>query len=144
MPRASETPLDLDTVNVNFRISERDRRGLKLWCVENDMTMTDALVAGTALLRALHKQFGPRSAKTIINLVESASVFLVDRDQDLRVERHDEETWMVHEGTSVVNRDGEREHLLKKCSQDEAFLRRTRFELADALRVAWARAGKSE
>lgn len=144
MTRPLEPNSDPDTVNVNFRMSERDRRDLKIWCVENDLTMTDALVAGVALLRKTRDLIGPEPVEELIEVIRSASVFLVDKDSDLRVERRGLEAWEVCEGVSVVNRDGERENQPMPSSRDDAFIARTRFGLAEALRVARERAGIAE
>lgn len=140
MTRPHEPTSDLDTVNVNFRMSERDRRDLKIWCVENDLTMTDALVAGVSLLRDLRALLGPESAEGLLEAIRSASVFLVDQDSDLRVERRGAAAWAVCEGASVVNRDGGWEHDPVQSSRDEAFISRTRFSLAEALKIAHERA----
>ena len=144
MTRPHEPTSDIDTVNVNFRMSERDRRDLKIWCVENDLTMTDALVAGVSLLRDLRALLGPEPVETLLEAIRSASVFLIDQDSDLRVERRGANAWAVREGASVVNRDGGREHEPMPSSRDEAFIARTRFPLAEALRIARARAGVDE
>ena len=76
-------------------------------------------------------------------MIRSASVFLMDQDSDLRVERRSI-AWAVCEGTYVVNRDGEREPEPMPSSRDEAFIARTRFTLAEALSVARARLGANE
>ena len=144
MTRPQEPTSDPDTVNVNFRMSERDRRDLKIWCVENDLTMTDALVAGVSLLRDLRALLGPESAEGLLEAIRSASVFLVDQDSDLRVERRGAAAWAVCEGASVVNRDGGRELEPMPSSRDDDFIARTRFPLAEALRIARARAGVDE
>lgn len=144
MTRPHEPTSDPDTVNVNFRMSERDRRDLKIWCVENDLTMTDALVAGVSLLRDLRALLGPESAEGLLEAIRSASVFLVDQDSDLRVERRGAAAWAVCEGASVVNRDGGRELEPMPSSRDDDLIARTRFPLAEALRIARARAGADE
>lgn len=126
-----------DTVNVNFRMSERDRRDLKLWCVEHDMTMTEALVSGAAVLRALVDRFGPDSAETILDTIGAVDTFLIDRQGVIRVERLEGDLWVVREGMhSLVNRDGELEH------SDGADVERTAYRLTEALRIAHARAGR--
>lgn len=140
MTRPHEPTSDPETVNVNFRMSERDRRDLKIWCVENDLTMTDALVAGVSLLRDLRALIGPEPVETLLGTIRSASVFLIDQDSDLRVERRGENAWAVCEGASVVNRVGGREHEPMPASCDEAFIARTRFPLAEALKIAHERA----
>jgi hypothetical protein len=140
MTRPFEHTSDPDTVNVNFRMPERERRDLKIWCVENDLTMTDALVAGVTLLRETRALIGPEPVDGLLEVIRSASVFMVDKDSDLRVERRSMVAWAVCEGTYVVNRDGEREHEPMPSSRDEAFIARTRFTLAEALRVARAEA----
>lgn len=128
-----------DTVNVNFRMSERDRRVLKLWCVEHDMTMTEALVSGAAVLRKLVDRFGPDSAETILDAIGTMDTFLIDQREIIRVERLEGELWIVREGMhALVNRDGELEHA------DGADVERTAFGLAEALRVARERAYKQE
>lgn len=142
MTRPHEPTSDPDTVNVNFRMSERDRRNLKIWCVENDLTMTDALVAGVALLREVRDLIGPEPVDTLVEVIRSASVFLVDQDRELRVERRGPDAWAVREMASVVNRDGGREPEPTPSSRDEDFIARTRFPLAAALRIA--RAGVNE
>ena len=133
-----------DTVNVNFRMSERDRRDLKILCVEKNLTMTDALVAGVALLRGVRDRFGPEPATTLLETIDAADGFLIDKERELRVERRGQGAWAVREMASVVNRDGEREHEPMPSSRDEAFIARTRFGLAEALRVARERAGIDE
>jgi hypothetical protein len=125
-----------DTVNVNFRMSERDRRDLKIWCVENNLTMTDALVAGVVLLRGVRDRFGPEPSETLLEMIDAADGFLINKERDLRVERRGPEAWAVREGASVVNRNGGREQELMPSSRDDAFIARTRFGLAEALRVA--------
>ena len=124
-----------DTVNVNFRMSERDRRDLKLWCVEHDMTMTEALVSGAAVLRKLVDRFGSDSAEAILETIGAVDTFLIDRQRVIRVERLEGDLWVVREGMrSLVNWDGELEHA------DASDVARTRFGLPEALRVARARA----
>jgi len=144
MTRPLEPTSDTDTVNVNFRMSERDRRDLKIWCVENNLTMTDALVAGVALLRGVRDRFGPEPATTLLETIGAADAYLIDREREIRVERRGPDAWAVREMASVVNRDGEREHEPMPSSRDEAFIARTRFTLAEALKVARARAGITE
>lgn len=143
MTRPIEATSDPDTVNVNFRMPERERRDLKIWCVENDLTMTDALVAGVALLRETRALIGPEPVAGLLEVIRSASVFPVDQDSDLRVERRSI-AWAVCEGAYVVNRDGEREPEPIPSGRDEAFIARTRFTLAEALSVARARLGDTE
>ena len=124
-----------DTVNVNFRMSERDRRDLKLWCVEHDMTMTEALVSGAAVLRKLVDRFGSDSAETILETIGAVDAFLIDRQRVIQVERLEGDLWVIREGMhSLVNRDGELEHA------DGADIERTAFGLSEALQVARARA----
>lgn len=144
MTRPLEPTSDTDTVNVNFRMSERDRRDLKIWCVENNLTMTDALVAGVTLLRGVRDRFGPEPAGVLLDTIDAADGFLIDKERELRVERRGPEAWAVREGASVINRDGECEHEPMPSSRDEAFIARTRFGLAEALRVARTRAGIAE
>jgi hypothetical protein len=123
-----------DTVNVNFRMSEQERRDLKLWCVEQDMTMTDALVSGAAVLRKLVDQFGPGSPEAILDAIGAVEIFLIDRQGVIRVERLEGDSWVVREGMNfLVNRDGHLEHA------DGADVERTAFRLPEALRIARAR-----
>lgn len=144
MARPPEQDPLSETVNVNFRMSEGDRRDLKVWCVANDLTMTEAFVEGATLLRDLRALLGPEPVETLLGTLRSASVFLIDQDSDLRVERRGAEAWAVCDGASVVNRDGGREHEPMPSSRDEAFIARTRFPLAEALKIARARAGVDE
>lgn len=140
MPRPPvPTSEPVDTVNVNFRMSERDRRDLKLWCVEHDMTMTEALVSGAAVLRALVDRFGPHPAEILLEKIGAADAFLIDRERDIRVERLEEDLWVVREGPhAAVNLDVRLEHA------DGADVERTAFRLPGALRIARARAGHLE
>ena len=137
LPRSSVPASEpADTVNVNFRMSERDRRELKLWCVGHDMTMTEALLSGVAVLRKLVDRFGPDSAENILETIGAVDTFLIDRQGVIRVERLEGDLWVIREGMhSLVNRDGELEHA------DGADVARTAFGLAEALRLARARAG---
>lgn len=51
-PRAdAQDPLD-DMVNLNFRVTERERRAFKAWCAANGMTQTDGFRAGFEALKA--------------------------------------------------------------------------------------------
>lgn len=51
-PRAdAQDPLD-DMVNLNFRVTERERRAFKAWCATNGMTQTDGFRAGFEALKA--------------------------------------------------------------------------------------------
>ncbi|MGI3212645.1 hypothetical protein ACROSR_16210 [Roseovarius tibetensis] len=43
-------PLD-EMVNLNFRVSERERRAFKPWCAVNGMTQTEGFRAGFELLK---------------------------------------------------------------------------------------------
>lgn len=140
MPRPPVPTSELvDTVNVNFRMSERERRDLKLWCVEHDMTMTEALVSGAAVLRALVDRFRPDPADILLATIESADSYLIDPKRDIRVERLEEELWVVREGPhAAVNLDVRLEHA------DAADVERTAFRLPGALRIARAPAGHSE
>jgi hypothetical protein len=142
MPEATD-PLD-QPVNVNFKMTERDRRAFKIWCTENGLTLTEGFHSGIALLRDLRALIGPEPVETLLGTIRSASVFLIDQDSDLRVERRGANAWAVCEGASVVNRAGGREHEPMPSSRDEAFIARTRFPLAEALRIARARTGVDE
>jgi len=136
-------PLDR-LVNVNFKMTERERRAFKIWCTENGLTLTEGFHSGIALLRDMRDLIGPEPVETLLGTLRSASVFLIDQDSDLRVERRGAEAWAVCEGPSVVNRAGGREPEPMPSSRDEAFIARTRFPLAEALRVARARLGDTE
>lgn len=126
-------PLD-QVVNVNFRMKERDRRAVKAWCAEQGLTLTEGLHEGVALLRGVRDRFGPESSGTLLEQIGAAESYLVDAERDIRVERR-EEDWVVREGSlSLVNADGDLEHV------DEAHVGRTRFGLQEALRVARVRA----
>jgi len=128
-------PLD-QVVNVNFRMTERDRRAFKAWCAEQGLTLTDGFHEGVTLLRGVRDRFGPEPAETLLEMIGAADGFLIDKERELRVERRGTDLWAVREGASVVNRDGEREHEPMPSSRDDAFIARTRFGLAEALKVA--------
>lgn len=132
-------PLD-EPVNVNFRMTERDRRAFKAWCAEHGLTLTDGFREGTRLLRAVSGLFGPDSADALIGTIEAADRFMIDAERDIRVEHRGGDAWAVCERGAVVSQDGEREHEPLPSSRDEAFIARTRFGLAEALRVARERA----
>ncbi len=136
-------PLD-QTVNVNFRMTERDRRAFKSWCAEQGLTLTEGFHEGVTLLRGVRDRFGPEPAGVLLDTIDAADGFLIDKERELRVERRGPDTWAVREMASVVNRDGEREHEPMPSSRDEAFIARTRFGLAEALRVARERAEVAE
>lgn len=136
-------PLD-QVVNVNFRMTERDRRAFKAWCAEQGLTLTEGFHEGVALLRGVRDRFGPETSGTLLELIGAAETYLVDAEREIRVEHRGAGAWAVCERGTVVNRDGEREHEPMPSSRDEAFIARTRFGLAEALRVARARAGHSE
>ena len=136
-------PLD-QTVNVNFRMTERDRRAFKSWCAEQGLTLTEGFHEGVTLLRGIRDRFGPEPAGVLLDTIDAADGFLIDKERELRVERRGPDTWAVREMASVVNRDGEREHEPMPSSRDEAFIARTRFGLAEALRVARERAEVAE
>jgi hypothetical protein len=131
-------PLD-QTVNVNFRMTERDRRAFKAWCAEQGLSLTEGFHEGVTLLRGVRDRFGPEPAEVLLDTIDAADGFLIDKERELRVERRGPDAWAVREMASVVNRDGEREHEPMPSSRDEAFIARTRFGLAEALRVARAR-----
>jgi hypothetical protein len=131
-------PLD-QAVNVNFRMTERDRRAFKAWCAEQGLTLTEGFHEGVALLRGVRDQFGPEPSGTLLELIGAADGFLIDEEREIRVEQRGGDAWTVCERGTVVNRDGEREPT--SLSRDEAFVARTRFGLQEALRVARARAG---
>jgi hypothetical protein len=121
-------------VNVNFRMRERDRRAFKAWCAEQGLTLTEGFHEGVALLRGVRDRFGPETSGTVLETIRAAESYLVDGERDIRVERR-EEDWVVREGShSLVNADGDLEHV------DEAHVERTRFGLQEALRIAKARA----
>lgn len=136
-------PLD-QLVNVNFKMTERDRRAFKVWCTQNGLTLTEGFHSGIALLRELRARLGPEPADVLLGLIEAADGFLIDKEREIRVERRGPDAWAVREGASVVNRDGGREHEPMPSSRDEAFIARTRFPLAEALKIARARAGVDE
>jgi len=127
-------------VNVNFRMTERDRRAFKAWCAEQGLTLTEGFHEGVALLRGVRDRFGPEPSGALLELIGAAESYLVDAERDIRVERRGPATWAVCERSTVVNRDGEREHEPMPSSRDEEFIARTRFGLPEALRVARARA----
>lgn len=136
-------PLD-QLVNVNFKMTERDRRAFKVWCTQNGLTLTEGFHSGIALLRELRARLGPEPADVLLELIGAADGFLIDKEREIRVERRGPDAWAVREGASVVNRDGGREHEPMPSSRDEAFIARTRFPLAEALKIARARAGVGE
>ena len=47
---ADKDPLD-EMVNLNFRVTERERRAFKSFCAANGMTQTDGFRAGFELLK---------------------------------------------------------------------------------------------
>lgn len=49
-PDIARDPLD-QGVNVNFRITERERRAFKAWCAEHGMSQTEAFKRGFELLK---------------------------------------------------------------------------------------------
>jgi hypothetical protein len=132
-------PLD-QTVNVNFRMTERDRRAFKAWCAEQGLSLTEGFHEGVALLRGTRDRFGPEPAEVLLGTIDAADAFVIDKEREIRVERRGPEAWAVREMASVVNRDGTREPEPMPSSRDENFIARTRFPLAEALRVARARA----
>lgn len=136
-------PLD-QVVNVNFRMTERDRRAFKAWCAEQGLTLTDGFHEGIALLRGVRDRLGSEPVETLLEAIGSADGFLIDKEREIRVERRGPDAWAVREMASVVNRDGEREPEPTPSSRDEDFIARTRFPLAEALRIARARAGVEE
>jgi hypothetical protein len=131
-------------VNVNFRMTERDRRTFKAWCAENGLTLTEGFHEGISLLRDVRALLGPEPTSTLLNTIGAADSFLINREQEIWVARREADAWAVCEGASVVNRSGGREHEPMPSSRDEAFIARTRFPLAEALRIARARAGVDE
>ena len=136
-------PLD-QLVNVNFKMTERDRRAFKVWCTQNGLTLTEGFHSGIALLRELRARLGPEPADVLLGLIGATDGFLIDKEREIRVERRGPDAWAVREGASVVNRDGGREPEPMPSSRDEAFIARTRFPLAEALKIARARAGVDE
>ena len=127
-------PLD-QVVNVNFRMTERDRRALKAWCAEQGLTLTEGFHEGVALLRGVRDQFGPDPSGTLLETIATAESYLVDAEREIRVEWR-EDAWVVREGPlSVVNQDGALEHAGK------ANVERTWFGLQEAFRIARVRAG---
>ena len=138
-----QAPLD-QMVKVNFWMMERDRRAFKAWCAEQGLTLTDGFHEGRALLRGVRDRFGPENSETLLEMVGAADAYRIDAERELRVERRGAEAWAVREEASVVNRDGEREYEPMPSSRDEDFIARTWFGLAEALRVARARAAVSE
>ncbi len=136
-------PLDR-LVNVNFKMTERERRAFKIWCTENGITLTDGFHSGITLFRATRELLGQDPVETLLEVIGSATSFLIDKDRDLRVERRGANAWTVCEGASVVNRDGGREPEPMPSSRDEAFIARTWFPLAEALKIARARVGGDE
>ena len=130
------TAPDERIINVNFRMTEADRRAFKAWCAAEGLTLTEGFHEGVALLKGVRAVLGAADAESLLETIASASVYVVDAERDLRVERRDGETWVVCEGAHwVVNRDGDLEHA------DEAYVDRTRFGLQEAFEVARARAG---
>ena len=131
-------------INVNFRMTEADRRAFKAWCAAEGLTLTEGFHEGVALLKGVRAVLGAADAESLLETIASASVYVVDAERDLRVERRGVDEWAVCEGArSVVNRDGEREHEPMPSARDEDFLARARFPLPEALRIARARAGRA-
>jgi len=130
------------SVNTNFRMTERDRRAFKSWCAENGLTLTDGFHEGMSLLRGVRALLGAEPATNLLEIIEAADSFLIDADREIRVERRGPDAWTVREMASVVNRDAEREHEPMPSGRDESFIARTRFTLAEALSVARARITK--
>jgi hypothetical protein len=114
-------PLD-QVVNVNFRMTERDRRAFKAWCAEQGLTLTEGFHEGVALLRGVRDRFGSEPSGTLLELIGAADGFLIDEEREIRVERRGPDAWAVREMASVVNRDGEREHEPMPSSRDEDFI----------------------
>lgn len=50
-PSDDKDPLD-EMVNLNFRVTERERRAFKSFCAANGMTLTDGFRSGFELLKA--------------------------------------------------------------------------------------------
>ena len=131
-------------VNMNFRMTEADRRAFKAWCAAEGLTLTEGFHEGVALLKGARAALGAADAKSILETITCASVYMIDDERGLRVERRGAETWAVCEGArSVVNRDGAREQEPLPSSRDDDFLARTRFGLPEALRIARRRAEQS-
>ncbi|WP_431299406.1 hypothetical protein [Tabrizicola sp. BL-A-41-H6] len=127
-------------VNVNFKMTERNRRAFKVWCTENGLTLTEGFHSGVTLLRATRDLMGQEPVETLLELMQSAWSFVIDKELDLRVERREDGTWTVCEGASLVTRDGRRVPKPMPQMRDEVFIARTRLSLAEAIRVARARA----
>lgn len=129
------------TINVNFKMTVRDRRAFKAWCAQNGLTLTEGFHEGARLLEGARGLWGPEPAESLLDLMGAVESFLVDPGRDIRVERRGPDVWAIREGASVVNRDGEREFEPMPSSRDEAFIARTRFSLPDALRIAREKTG---
>lgn len=122
-------------VNMNFRMTEGDRRAFKAWCAGEGLTLTEGFHEGVALLKGVRAILGAAEAESLVETIACASVYVIDAERDLRVERRDGDAWVVCEGKHrVVTRDGDLEHA------DEAYVDRTRFGLQEALRIARRRA----
>lgn len=78
---AEPDPLE-EMINLNFRVSERERRAFKSWCAENGMTLTEGFREGVTVLRGLRVLFGTLRAEELLMMVNQIKSMKIDRERD--------------------------------------------------------------
>lgn len=130
-------PLD-KSINLNFRITEGERRRFKAWCATNGTTQADAFRDGFSLLRVVRDLFGELNARQREKVLQGIQSISIDVDLGLTIERRAEGLWVVSMGRSVVTRHLSREYEPMPTSRSEEFIARTRFPMNEALDIARA------
>lgn len=130
-------PDNLDQpINLNFRITEGERRAFKEWCARGGMTQSAAFRDGFALLKLVTEKFGNLEPDLLEKTLQGIRSISIDAEMDLTVERRGTDAWAVCMGRSVVTRDLTRDFEPMPSERTEEFISATRFSFAEAMRIA--------
>lgn len=132
-------PDNLDRqINLNFRITEGERRAFKEWCARGGTTQSAAFRDSFTLLKLITGELGVQEPEVLKQALRGIQSISIDAALDLTVERRGADTWAVCVGRSVVMRDLTRVAEPMSSSRTEEFISATRFSLAEAMRIASA------
>lgn len=136
MPKTNRSDSPVIYGNINLRVTEEERWAFKAWCAENRISQVDAFREAFALLRGARDAMGGLRPADAVDLIGSASSFMIDKARNLRIERRGDDAWAVCIDDHVANADGKVEYEQLPSVRDDAFIGRTRFNLEEALRIA--------
>lgn len=123
-------------INLNFRITEGERRAFKEWCARGGMTQTAAFRDSFALLKLVADQFGALEAPVMTQVLRGIRSIVIDKELDLTVEKRGFDAWSACLSGSVLTRDLERQYEAMPSSRTKEFIAATRFSFAEAMRIA--------